>query len=103
MSKRIGILTISHSLMNYGNRLQNYALQKTLAKMGYDAKTVAYTPSYAGVLRPASMAKERSAFVRKFRAMVKRAIISTMAAYRSVIFSSGGGGFDVRGQSCGLQ
>ena len=85
MKKRIGILTISHSLMNYGNRLQNYALQKTLAKLGYDSETVAYTPSYEGVLRPAGTVKKRSAFVRKFRAAAKRAIISAMAAYRAVV------------------
>ena len=98
VSQRIGILTITHSLMNYGNRLQNYALQKTLAKMGYDAKTVAYTPSYEGVLRPAMAEKKRSALVRKFRAMAKKAITSAMAAYRSVIFSTGG--FDDRVQKC---
>ena len=101
MSKRIGILTITHSLMNYGNRLQNYALQKTLAKMGYDAKTVHYTPSYEGrYLRPAMAEKKRSALVRRFRAMAKKAITSAIAAYRSVIFSTRGGGFDDRVQNC---
>ncbi len=74
MTRRIGILTITNGLMNYGNRLQNYALQKTLAKLGYDAETVAYTPSYEGVVRPASICKERSAFVRALRGLAKKAI-----------------------------
>lgn len=46
MNKRIGILTINVNLMNYGNRLQNYALQEVLRKLGHDALTVDYTPSY---------------------------------------------------------
>lgn len=47
MSKaKCGILTINVSLMNYGNRLQNYALQQALVKLGYDAVTVNYKPTY---------------------------------------------------------
>ena len=46
MSRRIGILTINVNLMNYGNRLQNYALQEILRKLGHDALTVDYTPVY---------------------------------------------------------
>lgn len=40
---RIGILT--HLLRtNYGGVLQNYALQTVLTRMGYDVKTINYTP-----------------------------------------------------------
>lgn len=38
--KRIGIVTISGSIVNYGNQLQNYAVQKVLQKMGYNAETI---------------------------------------------------------------
>ena len=38
MKKKIGICTITS--FNYGNRLQNYALQTTLEKLGFDAYTV---------------------------------------------------------------
>lgn len=46
MNKRIGILTINVNLMNHGNRLQNYALQEILRKLGHNALTVDYTPVY---------------------------------------------------------
>lgn len=36
--KRAGIITL-YGLENYGNRLQNYAVQKVLTDMGMDAKT----------------------------------------------------------------
>lgn len=37
--KRIGIITITE-LENYGNRLQNYALQTVLEKMGFEVETI---------------------------------------------------------------
>lgn len=36
---RIGIITLN-GYFNYGNRLQNYALQRTLEKMGYKVDTI---------------------------------------------------------------
>lgn len=44
--KKCGILTINVSLMNYGNRLQNYALQCALGKLDCDVATVNYKPTY---------------------------------------------------------
>ena len=46
MNKKCGILTITIPLMNYGNRLQNYALRKSLVKLGYDVSTIHYSPTY---------------------------------------------------------
>lgn len=43
---KCGILTISVGIMNYGNRLQNYALQQVLLGMGYEVETVKYLPQY---------------------------------------------------------
>lgn len=46
--KRVGIITL-FGLGNYGNRLQNYAVQKILMDMGFEAKTYsadAYYPKY---------------------------------------------------------
>ena len=37
--KKIGIITINDN-NNYGNRLQNYALQETLKKLGYEVETI---------------------------------------------------------------
>ncbi len=37
--KKIGIVTITGS-SNYGNKLQNFAVQKILQEMGYDAETI---------------------------------------------------------------
>jgi len=37
--KKIAIITLN-GYFNYGNRLQNFALQKTLQKMGYEVETL---------------------------------------------------------------
>lgn len=39
MKKRVGILTLN-GYYNYGNRLQNYALQKAIENLGFDAETI---------------------------------------------------------------
>lgn len=41
--KKIGIVTICDYL-NYGNRLQNYAVQEVLASLGCEAETIVNTP-----------------------------------------------------------
>ena len=38
--KKIGIVTVTNDGYNFGNRLQNYALQVTLQKMGYSVETL---------------------------------------------------------------
>ena len=38
MKKKVAIITIISE--NYGNRLQNYALQRTIEKLGYKAETI---------------------------------------------------------------
>lgn len=42
--KRIAIVTISHG-NNYGNKLQNYAMQEVYKKMGVNAETIAFSPT----------------------------------------------------------
>ena len=39
MSRRVGIVTLN-GFYNYGNRLQNFALTRTIEKLGYDVKTI---------------------------------------------------------------
>ncbi|MBQ6773047.1 MAG: polysaccharide pyruvyl transferase family protein [Synergistaceae bacterium] len=49
MTRKIAVLTITHNSplrMNYGNRLQNYALQQTLIKLGHQVMTVDYKSVY---------------------------------------------------------
>lgn len=48
---KVGIVTI-YDFFNHGNRLQNYALEQTLIKMGHEVTTFAITPKkvYAYVL-----------------------------------------------------
>ena len=49
MTRKIAVLTITHNSplrMNYGNRLQNYALQQTLIKLGHQVLTVDYKSVY---------------------------------------------------------
>ena len=52
---KVGIVTI-YDFFNHGNRLQNYALEQTLIKMGHDVTTFAITPKkvYSYVLPIAS-------------------------------------------------
>ena len=38
--KKVAILTITNSGMNFGNRLQNYALQEALLKCGAEVSTI---------------------------------------------------------------
>lgn len=38
--KKIGIVTITNDGYNFGNRLQNYALQTVLERMGYEVETL---------------------------------------------------------------
>ena len=71
MIKRIGILTINYGLMNYGNRLQNYALQATLEKMGYDVKTVDYSPTYPERQISLPARKKSSIFVKAVKILLR--------------------------------
>ena len=48
--KRIAILTITNSGMNFGNRLQNYALQEALKRCGADVYTIRSAKSVKGSL-----------------------------------------------------
>lgn len=41
MNKKIAIVTM-HSVDNYGNRLQNYAMQTILQKQGFDVESIAF-------------------------------------------------------------
>ena len=42
--KKVGIVTIN-DYGNYGNRLQNYALQEVIKNLGFDVTTIVNTPS----------------------------------------------------------
>lgn len=48
MNKKIGIITITVGEIlnkyNYGNKLQNYAMQAQLKELGYDSETIIYEP-----------------------------------------------------------
>lgn len=48
MNKKIGIITITVgeilNKFNYGNKLQNYAMQVQLKEFGYDSETIIYEP-----------------------------------------------------------
>ena len=45
MTKKCGIVTITVG-SNYGNRLQNYAMQTIVKQMGYLPETIQYKSSY---------------------------------------------------------
>ena len=41
--RKLGIITISYG-HNYGNKLQNYAMQEVYKKMGCEVETIRFTP-----------------------------------------------------------
>lgn len=43
MKQKVAIVTINHSF-NYGNKLQNYAVQRIYEEMGLDAETIRFYP-----------------------------------------------------------
>ena len=47
---KIGIVT-GYGLFNYGNRLQNYALQFVLEKLGHNVETLVVEPEYNCIKR----------------------------------------------------
>lgn len=49
-NRKCGITTITFGT-NYGNRLQNYALQKVLKNMNIDSETIQYEPKYLDVVK----------------------------------------------------
>jgi len=44
--KKIGLFTLNGN-ENYGNRLQNFAVQNHLEKMGYQVDTILFRPEYS--------------------------------------------------------
>lgn len=46
---KVKIITISNSLPNYGNRLQNYAAQEVLRRLGAEVSTLAFESDTLGV------------------------------------------------------
>lgn len=59
--KKIGIVTINGD-SNYGNRLQNYALERAIVSLGYDAETIIFPPQvkFRDYLRIAKKSINRS-------------------------------------------
>ena len=43
---RLGIITITNSGWNFGNRLQNYALQHRMESLGYEVRTIQSAKSF---------------------------------------------------------
>lgn len=66
--KKIGIITI-YDENNYGNRLQNYAVQQTLRKLGFETETIKNTNIVNGenyLDRVEKVAKDRRARFKEF-------------------------------------
>lgn len=62
--KKCGIVTITTG-MNYGNRLQNYAIQRVLENFNYIPETIDYEPSY-------KMEKEKISKLEKIKTKILR-------------------------------
>lgn len=61
---KVGIITITQGC-NYGNRLQNYALQQVLAEFGVDSETIRYKPEYQMELNKSNAIKKLLKFYSK--------------------------------------
>jgi len=69
--KKAGIITLFGEY-NYGNRLQNYAVQETLRKMGLDVETIKYIPlNYKINLEKNEICKRRLKKFKKFNENIK--------------------------------
>lgn len=71
--KKIGIVTISYG-NNYGNKLQNYAMQEIYLKLGYDVETIKFIPKINKVV--------------EFKSKLKRISISLIINKINKIFNS---------------
>src|SRR6476660_7702295 len=60
---RVGLVTLT-GYSNFGNRLQNYAMQRIISKLGFSCSTILNTPRAAAEARPAP--------VRRLRSLVRR-------------------------------
>ena len=79
--KKVGIMTI-YDENNYGNRLQNYAVQTTLRKRGFDVETIRYNMEYTlSVVKPG----KRLDCFRKFNEMISFAPDNLIMNQDSVI------------------
>lgn len=75
--KKCAILTINVELMNYGNRLQNFALQSALEKIGCDVETINYHPSYPQIVNK-SQRMGLLLWIKRIACGIKRRIISIL-------------------------
>lgn len=71
---KCAILTISVGIPNYGNRLQNYALQETLKSLGCEVETVDYKPVYPQSSYDSISGKQEMNFW-EFKSLVKRRLL----------------------------
>lgn len=60
--KKVGVLTIN-DYTNYGNRLQNYALQKTIKSFGFEVKTIVNKTDY--------IKDENDKFINRIKRIIK--------------------------------
>ena len=68
--KKIGIITL-HGYHNYGNRLQNYAVQEVLKSLQFDAETIIIQDRKVNV-------STADMIVSKIQKIFKRNLISTL-------------------------
>lgn len=74
--KNVGILTIFGGT-NYGNKLQNFALQRFLINNGYNAETIRYRVSY-NKSRKGATSKVFTAISKYYSAGIEESIYNTM-------------------------
>lgn len=69
--KKVGIITLN-GYFNYGNRLQNYALQKVLEKMGYRVDTIINDTKKIQIEKRTVLDRAKSAVKLPFTKLVER-------------------------------
>lgn len=82
MKKNIAIITLTR-VQNFGNSLQNYAIQKTLDEMGYNAETIIYdfsTPKQ-------NIKKYLKRFLKHNQISVKKEIVFTKFEHKNLRIS----------------
>lgn len=79
--KKVGIITI-YDEDNYGNRLQNFAVQETLKSLGFDVETIKYNMDYTlSIVKPG----KRLDLFREFNKSINFAPDSLIMSQNSII------------------
>ena len=78
---KIGVITLFGE--NYGNKLQNYAVQYLLESKGFDVETVVVNTKGRGIVKPKNTKTELAKFLPSYMVDVLRSRFKTKYLYKN--------------------